>query len=377
MGITIQPYTEDRIPAVSAFNQRLAQGGYAAEFRFPESNVPHWLPKEDGRRIFQEYYLAVEPGGGLAIDEFVRGGFILKYQDFFLRGQNCPVTYYHLPLSEGVVNRAYASAGVFMLRSAMKMQPMLYALGMGSFANPLPTMLKAMGWSLSAVPFYFKVNHPFSFLRNIGPLHASFSRALVANVAAFTGAGWAGIKTMQWMHSVSTIRGLEVEPVARFGVWADELWQQGSSLYTMIASRESSALNCLYPPGKNFLCFKVIRGSRLLGWAVVLDTQMSQNKYFGNLRVGSIVDCLSTPDNAAAVVEASAAFLQRRGVDLIVSNHSHTAWGKAFRSAGFMTAPSNFIFAASKPLAQQLEPFASCQNEIYLMRGDGDGPVNL
>src|SRR5271167_3768527 len=104
MGIVIQPYTEDRIPAVSAFNQRLARGGYAAEFRFPESNVPHWLPNKDGRRIFQQYYLAVEPGAGLSVEnEFVRGGFILKHQDFTLRGQKIPVTYYHLPLSEGVV----------------------------------------------------------------------------------------------------------------------------------------------------------------------------------------------------------------------------------------------------------------------------------
>jgi hypothetical protein len=370
MGISIQPYTEERIPAVSAFNQRLAQGGFPAEFRFPASNVPHWLPKKDGRPIFQEYYLAVD-------GEFVRGGFILKYQDFFLRGQNCPVAYYHLPLSEGVVNKAYASAGVLMLRSAMKMQPMLYALGMGGFDNPLPTMLKAMGWSLCAVPFYFQVNHPFSFLRNIGPLHASFSRALLANLAAFTGAGWAGIKTIQRLRMRGAIRGLETEPVTSFGVWADELWQECSPLYAMIGCRGSSVLNCLYPPGKNFLCFKVIRGPQLLGWAVLLDTQMSKNKYFGDLRVGSIVDCLATPENASAVVQAATRILQKRGADLILCNHSHSAWGNAFRTAGFLSAPSNFIFAASKPLAQKLEPFASSQHEVYLMRGDGDGPVNL
>jgi hypothetical protein len=248
---------------------------------------------------------------------------------------------------------------------------------MGSFSNPLPTMLKAMGWSLCPVPFYFKVNHPFPFLRNIALLRSSFPRSLLANIAAFTGAGWAGINTAQRLRSASAIRGLEVELVTTFGAWADKLWQICSPLYTMIASRESSVLNCLYPPGKNFLCFKVVRASQLLGWAVVLDTQMRKNRHFGNLRLGSIVDCLATPGNAAAVVQAAAGFLHRRGVDLIVSNHSHTVWGSAFRAAGFLTAPSNFIFAASKPLAQQLEPFASCQNDVYLTRGDGDGPVNL
>ncbi len=370
MAIAIEPYTEDRVPGVTAFNQRLAQGGGAAEFRFPESHIPHWLPSKDGRRIFQEYYLAVE-------NEFVRGGFILKYQDFALRGRNCPVAYYHLPLSEGIVNKAYATTGVLMLRSAMKMQPMLFALGMGGFENPLPTMLKAMGWSLRAVPFYFRVNHPFRFLRNIGPLRRSNSGIAFANVAAFTGLGWAGIKMLQRIRSGNSIRGIEVEPVTRFGAWADELWQKCSPLYAMIASRERGVLNCLYPEGKNFLCFKILRGSQVAGWAVVLDTQMRKNKYFGDLRLGSLVDCLATPEDAPAVVQAAAKLLAERGVDLVVSNHSHAAWGKAFRSAGFLSASSNFIFAASKPLAQELAPWAARQHEVYLTRGDGDGPVNL
>lgn len=369
MGIAIQPYTEDRIQAVSAFNQRLAHGGVAPEFRFPESHIPHWLPDKDGHRIFQEYYLAVE-------NDFVRGGFILKYQDFAFRGQNRRIAFYRLPLSEGIINKAYASTGVLMLRSAMKMQPMLFALGMGGFDNPLPTMLKAMGWSLSAAPFYFRVNHPFRFLRNIGTLRKSRSRAVLANVAAFTGAGWAGIGTAQRLRS-HTVRGLEIEPVTTFGGWADELWQKCSPLYAMIGSRESGVLNCLYPPGNNFIAVKILRGSRIAGWAVVLDTQMRENKYFGGLRVGSLVDCLATLEDAPAVVQAATGVLERRGVDLMVSNHSHAAWGKAFRSAGFLSGPSNFILAASKPLAQQLEPWASCHSEVYLMRGDGDGPVNL
>ena len=51
MAIAIHPYTEDRIPAVKAFNRRLAEGGVGAEFHFPESNVPHWLPRLDGRDV--------------------------------------------------------------------------------------------------------------------------------------------------------------------------------------------------------------------------------------------------------------------------------------------------------------------------------------
>jgi hypothetical protein len=42
-----------------------------------------------------------------------------------------------------------------------------------------------------------------------------------------------------------------------------------------------------------------------------------------------------------------------------------------------LRGPSNFIFAAAKPLAEKLIPFESKQHEVYFMRGDGDGPVNL
>src|SRR6266849_4432746 len=167
MAIAIQPYSADLIPAVKGFNRRLVAGGVAPEFHFPENNIPHWLPKLEGHRIHQEYYLAVD-------GDCVRGGFILKYQDFFFHGKPQPVVYYHLPISEGIVNKAY--------------------VGMGGFDRPLPQMLKAMGWSLCAVPFYFRVNHPAKFLRGIAPLRETKSRRLLLDLAAVTGVGWAGIR---------------------------------------------------------------------------------------------------------------------------------------------------------------------------------------
>ena len=104
---------------------------------------------------------------------------------------------------------------------------------------------------------------------------------------------------------------------------------------------------------------------------------MRDNQYFGNLRVGTLADCLAPPENASAVVRAATAVLEKRGVDLIISNHSHAVWGNSFRSAGYLLGPSNFIFAASKPLAERVGPFETNQNLTYIMRGDGDGPVNL
>lgn len=370
MAIAIQPYTADKIPAVKAFNQRLAAGGIRPEFHIPESNLPDWLPKEDGSRIYQEYYLAVD---GIE----VRGGFILKYQNFLLGGENLPVVFYRLPVSEGIVDKAYTSVGVLMLRSAMKMQPCLFALGMGGFDRPLPTMLKAMGWNLSAVPFYFRVQHPAVVLRQIAPLRQSAARRALAGLAAASGAGWVGVKGLHWLRTKGSEAGISAEPITMFGPWADDLWKTYASRHTMIADRQSGTLNILYPPGKNFLCLKIVRGAEVLGWAVALDTQMRGNKYFGNLRVGTIVDTFASPENATPVIRSATRFLEHRGVDLVIANHSHAAWGSAFQAAGYLRGPSNFIFAAAKPLAEKLAPCPTNQTQVYLMRGDGDGPVNL
>lgn len=369
MPIAVHPYTEDRIPAVNAFNQRLAAGRIAPEFFFPESNIPYWLPKVHGRRIYQEYYLAVD-------GDFVRGGFILKYQEFSLAGAQQPLVHYRLPVSEGIVNKAYTSVGVLMLRSALKMQPNLFALGMGGFDRPLPTMLKAMGWSLSAVPFYFKINHPNAFLREIAPLRQSPLRRAAAKVGSLTGAGYVGIKLLHRLRTKSTSQGVAASTTA-FDAWADKLWARSATEYPLVADRSANVLNVLYPRDRNFVCLQVKEKSQAIGWIVLLDTQMRDNKYFGNLRVGTIADGFASPEDAPAVIAAATKALEDRGVDLIIANHSNAAWGSAFRASGFLQGPSNFIFAASKALSEKLAPFEKSQHHVYFMRGDGDGPVNL
>jgi hypothetical protein len=370
MAIAIQPYTEEWVPAVKAFNRRLAAGGVSPEFHFPESHIPAWLPRRDGRRLYQEFHLAVEG------DE-VRGAYILKFQDFFLRGEMRPVVYYHLPISEGIVNKTYSSVGVHMLRAAMKAQPLLFCLGMGGFDRPLPQMLKAMKWELCAVPFFFRVNHPARFLRQVAPLRQTTGRRVLANALALTGVGWIGTKVLQTMRTAPRDRTVTVEVITSFGGWADELWHRAQARYTMVASRGSAELNVLYPPGRQFLCLKVSRGGQPIGWAVLLDTRMQNNKYFGDLRLGSLVDCFASPDDALAVVQAARDSLQERGVDLIVSNQSHAAWTRALKSNGFLGGPSNFIFAASRPLSDAIGPLAQQQDQLHFTRGDGDGPVNL
>jgi hypothetical protein len=95
---------------------------------------------------------------------------------------------------------------------------------------------------------------------------------------------------------------------------------------------------------------------------------MQWHRQFGDMRLGSIIDCLALPEHAPQVIAAAARVLERRGVDLILCDHSHPAWGAALRGAGFLEGPSNFSFAASPALTGKLEQ----GSDLYLMRGDGN-----
>jgi len=372
MSIVIRPYTADLVESVKQFNARLKQAGCFSDFLFFEQPSPESLPKISGRSLFEEYFLALEGGA-------VRGAFALKHQNFFFSGQKQCIVFYHFPLSEGIVNRAYVNVGVHMLRTALQQYPFLFALGMGGPEQPLPRMLKALGWEMALVPFYFRVGRPFRFFRGMSELRKSRFRRLLADTAAFTGLGNVAIRAAQSFRTKSHVdTNVAVTLVTEFGDWTDSVWNSCYARYAMIGDRTRDALALLYPSAnKRFLRLKIESSGAAVGWMIALDTQMQNNRHFGNLRVASIVDCLSAPENAHAVIRAGTDFLLRRQVDLIISNQSHEAWTAALRDNGFLRAPSNCVFAASRKLSELLEPFALKFPHVHLNRGDGDGPIHL
>jgi hypothetical protein len=351
MAIEIVPYVPAHGAAVRRFHQRLAAGGADPEMRFPET------PGSD-----TQLWLAVEG------DE-VRGGYILRRQTFSFGGETHAVAHYRLPLSEGLVNRAYALLAVRLVRDALHREAGLYALGMGGWERPLPEMLKRLNWRMAAVPFYFKVPHPYRFLRQIRALRSSAFRRLASDAAAFSGAGWLAL----WLAGTAR-RTAGTEPVetpASFAGWADAVWERSRARYAMAAVRDAATLDRLYPPSDP----RFLRIRAAGGWAVALDTAMRGHKQFGDLRVGAIVDALAAPEDAARVIRAAARTLEERGVDLIVSNQLHHAWSGALAAAGFRQGPTNFLVAMSPALAARIEGRAD--QEIHMNRGDGDGPIHL
>jgi len=372
MTIEIQPYRDDRIPAVRAFNERLQARGVT--YRFPETSQSATLPALPGRSIFREYYLACDGNA-------VRGGYVFQHQQLALDGVVIPIGNYQFPLSEGIVDHEYASLGARFLRHAVRKQPLLYTLGLGGQTEAITRLLRAGAWRLAEVPFYFKVFHARQFLRNIAPLRTSGARRIFADTLAATGGGSLGLfvfeRIVRPVH-VRADRSIVCERVGSFGPWADELWDRCLPRYTMMTVRDHATLEALYPLGQpRFIRLRLTRGTSTIGWAVLLDTQMSGNKYFGTMRVGTLVDCLALPEDAETVVLASMRHLRAAGCDIAITNQGHRAWCEALERCGFLAGPSNFLLALSPLLAQRIAPLDQRRDEVHVSRGDGDGPYNL
>ena len=377
MAIVIQRYGPEHEPAVQEFNRRLQQSSDDPNLVFSKTAVPRWLPPASDNPVWNEFFVAVE-------GQAVRGAYGLKQEMVFIRGKGLHrVACYHHPLSEGIVDRAYASVGALLARDALARQPLLYALGMGGVERPLARMLKALGFSLTTIPFYFRVVRPSTFLREMQALRQQRWRAILMNIAAATGTGWLAIKSVQ---GIAKLRGrpadFVAEEVAEFSDWADGLWDNAKNGVSLAAVRDASTLRLLYPPSvTSTRRLRISRNGVAIGWAIIGERR--EDAKFGKMRVGSIVDCWASEENMESVVKAATQALEKNGsekdgVDLIVSNQSHHAWCSAFEKSGFLKGPSNFIFAASKKLTELLQPLEETRPSFHVTRADGDGlPANF
>lgn len=370
MPLSIVRYEPQHEAAVAAFNERGRANN--APFSLSKTATASWLPKHEGAAVFREFFLAIDGAE-------VRGGFTLRRQDFWLNGNAVRAANYQGPLSEGIWDRRYMMAGVQLLRAALREEPLLYALGMGGMSQPLPKLLASAGWSLAPVPFFFKVLQPSKFLRHIQPLRRQKSRARVLDLAAATGLGSLGLRALQFFRTKHRLaRVARCEVVTRYDSWTDEVWTAARDGIAFCAVRDAAGQNAVFGDGnaKN-MTLRCTRDGRDIGWAVVRSTPMQGDKYFGDMRVGSIVDCLAVPGSEGDVLALAERHLRQLGSDLIVSNQSLAAWCDGLKMRGFFNAPSNFLFAASPELAGALGPLDKSLARIHFDRADGDGPIHL
>jgi hypothetical protein len=367
----IVPYSTEHREAIARMNAKLAAAG--SEWQFPAKEPPseaHGLP------IWNDSFIAFEA------DE-AYGGYILKHQQFFAAGRPLEVGNLQLPVSLGQVDGAFARVSAALLIDVLRRSPLCYSIGLGSEETQFAKLLSAAGWGHTAVPFYFSVKSANRFARNIrlGPdrrrmqtVLRTLGRIRLAAVA---------LRLRGSVRSRGVSRGprrspANVQELPRFDGSVDEPFEAHAASYSLVGDRRAAALNAFYPEDdRRYIRLVVSTEGRTLGWVLALNTRMHGDKYFGDMQVGSLVDCFSAVTDAPEVVAAADAALTRRGVDVVVSNQLHPAWCAALEQAGYERGPSNFFFYYSEALAEALSEIPGWLEGTHMNRGDGEGPTHL
>jgi hypothetical protein len=165
---------------------------------------------------------------------------------------------------------------------------------------------------------------------------------------------------------------------SEFGDWATETYQAGRDRIGAGVCRDADTLNRRYPLADDRFVrirFRDAGSGSDVGWTVVAPMQMHDHSYFGDLRVGVIVDGFTRAGQESAVLAGAVGALAQHSVDVVFANWSSARWLDAAATVGFRVGPTNyFAFAAptAYPLLTDL-PIA----DMHLTRGDSDGMVHL
>lgn len=368
MGIEFTPVTDALLPACRAFNERLRIHG-EPPFTLAEEAPPECAPAPGG--ITWTRFVAVDETGA------VRGGVTLMEQRGWLAGREVPLINVQSPLSEGTVDRAFAGVGLQMLRFLERRGDYIYAVGMGNEQNPFARLLKAAGWRVALAPFQFSVIRAGRFLREIAPLQEA-SRRIVARFAAATGLGAAGLAAWRAAHWRPGARGYSLDAEGFKPGEAGSVWRGCREALTFAAVRDAAGVAGLHPGSEPRLRrFVLRRGGEAVGWSVGLATAVRENAYFGDLTVGTILDALAPEEHLTELLARTRDALADLGADLVIGNFTHAAWRSGLRRAGFLSGPSNYVLAMSKPLAAAVKSEPDGLARVYVTRADGDGRLNL
>jgi hypothetical protein len=364
-------YSESHVNAVRRFNQRLEDGG--SDHSFPEDPAPEWIPASLDTDVSQKLFVATDG------DE-VRGGYILKTQPFRLNGSTVRIGNLRYPLSEGIVSARYRAVGLRLIRDAMRRQPFLYGLGMGSDQSPVARLMSSFNWSLLDVPFLFKVLRPFEFLANLQYVNDKPKYRIARDFLLYTGVG--GLLRMvgplkRFMRGGLATTRAEGEKVSSFGPWAGDVWRAGKQQFQLVGRRTASECNPIYDHFSDVDIIKVRKSGDVVGWAATTCTQMFDNKYFGSMRVGSIADGFALPGHEGDVVAAAERHVCTSGAAVVVSNQMSRFWHQALSDQGYFVGPTNFFLSLSPDLADRFEDLDIASRQFHFNRGDGDGPINL
>jgi len=362
--ISILPYTSELEAAAARFNARMRSARAPTAFLLPERSHPSTCHGE----VRVTHYVAADEQGE------VRGGMLCHDYPATRAGRTERVINVSAPLSEGIIDATYTWVGALLIKHALQQNPSAFVVGMGAPDKPLPRLLRAMRWTVSVVPFYFRILDAARCADQLAPFTATRSRRIAASVAARTGIATIGMMALHRMDrsTARTAATLDVDEMRGWDVTV-EPWKAFTARTSFAIQRTPTVLPFFYPAtGSGLRAWTISRRARPLGWFGMAVTRMSANPYFGDLTVATLTDCVGTPEASQAGPALAVECAKACGADLLITNQQHQELQAGCIGAGWRAGPSNFLFATSPALSAGLQlPTA------YLTRRDGDGLVNL
>jgi hypothetical protein len=370
-GLSFRLASSQDAAQIEAFNRRISA---ATHHRLSLEKPFTTIAQHEGSPVVQERVFCFDG------DE-LRGGASARRMAFFVNGRHEEVAAWMAPVSEGIVNPAYAMVAQRIEREMRRRYPLIYATGSPDGAGE---MMSRAGWFTWPIPFHFAVLRATPFLRNIAYLRRRRGLKILLDLAAVSGLGMIGLALLNLLQRARgrypRTDGLIVERVEGWGEWVDAVWERVHGKYTLIGDRSSKALASLYPTeNEHFirLRFSTADTRRPLGWAVVTASRVKNHKHFGNMVLGAIVDLLADPEDAGAVAGGAVAALRDANADVVVVNHSDRRWNEAFERAGMLPATTNHYLFLAPELKKRFSPIEQCSERFFLTRGDGHGPMHL
>lgn len=196
--------------------------------------------------------------------------------------------------------------------------------------------------------------------------------------------GWilaAGQAVSVGLAIVARPRSLPVEVRAEQGFddSYNQLWQAVAGRFGACIVRDQAYLQRRF--GRNPDRYRVHacrQENRLLGFCIVKIKQFSKDSRMGDMKVGTIVDCLFDPD-APAAFQALLAYAmkmcEREGVHVVLCTASHAAVKRLLRANGFLAIPGNLNVAYHNRTDVSLQDIPL--DAWHLMRGDSDADQNF
>lgn len=367
MTIALRRFEDGDEDAISRLNRRLEAGGIAHRL-YPEDLSKNPTADLDVHPVNHSLYVVADGGE-------IRGGAWLLEQHFWTAGERHRVGWMKYPVSESLVDPAFAGVPASMILSLLRRQPHLMVIDMGGHDAPFARLLAGIGWVSSTIPMLFWIVRPFRFCR--GMAYARRRRWLrwAMDAAAWSGAAWVGHRL--WLLGAgrrAASSGAVAAVESSFTPWADAVWEACRGAYRALAVRDARTLDHVYDPEvPNLRRLRVSRDGADIGWVCVQMLPGDEmSAYFGELRVGLVTDLLARPEDAEAVLALGTRNLEEWGADLVITYLTHAAWVRAARSLRFLPGPSTFAFYRS-PKAEKLLVEGALEAS-HLTRSDGDGP---